>query len=487
MKFHIRGACLILGILAFCAFTPIVDILQSFLSEDLADEYSQHGVVREDSFGMSDYSYLGPGSWNESDYHLDQTPSTKVLLMAYMRGGSSLLGEVFNQDPDVFYWYEPLTQFYSSLYGVPPTKNYKTVVYKQAKYDKGFRYLQPWEKQALANYINDMFSCNLVDLPPEVFGNPRFMRHPRATQQFYECYLSHSSFNNRGKPVKAENIKDFTFKDFLWDNTCKETSEVSQFCGKDGAGIEPRCQTIFKAVANWNSSVGPVAFLKSISQETGLPQSILDHDLDHFLAHQVCQERIHGIIKDCVLKTNLLATCHNSPVQVAKVLRVKMTNIPAVLEAVPDIKIIHYVRDPRAIAYSQAVKKKKGDGKPGNFVVLAKAICDEMSRDLFKRSEAQKINPDAFLQVKYEDLVKDPKATVDVMYAHIGRKTSHSALNWVFEATHSEDSETRFGTKRKNALEVTEAWREEVDPAAAREVAQFDLCRSVLRKLAYKV
>ena len=43
--------------------------------------------------------------------------STKVVLVAYMRGGSSLLGELFNTNPQAMYWFEPLDAVYSHLYG----------------------------------------------------------------------------------------------------------------------------------------------------------------------------------------------------------------------------------------------------------------------------------------------------------------------------------------------------------------------------------
>ena len=33
---------------------------------------------------------------------------TKILLVTYHRGGSTFLGEIFAQNDDVFYWYEPL-------------------------------------------------------------------------------------------------------------------------------------------------------------------------------------------------------------------------------------------------------------------------------------------------------------------------------------------------------------------------------------------
>lgn len=332
-----------------------------------------------------------------------------------------------------------------------------------------------------------MFGCNLLDLPPEVLGNPLFIRHPKKTQQFYECYLQHSAFHNRGTPIKADDIKDFTYKDYLWDRTCKSTSEITKFCSKD-SGIEPRCRTIFHAVASWNSTVGPVAFLKSVSEKTGLPQSILDHDLDHFLAHQVCQERMHTIVKDCILATNLLAVCHNSPLRVAKVLRVKMTNIPVILDTVPNLKVIHYLRDPRAIAYSQSVTKHKEDQtRPEEFSMIARTMCDEMARDLFKRSEAEKSFPGAFLQVRYEDLVTNPTETLEKMYKFIGKQVPHESLEWLKGAFSSNKDGGRFGTQRENAIEVMNAWRKGVDPAVAKEVSSLQVCRSVLKRLNYQL
>ena len=40
-----------------------------------------------------------------------------MLVVAYQRTGSSFLGELFNHNPDVFYWFEPVDGMYSALYG----------------------------------------------------------------------------------------------------------------------------------------------------------------------------------------------------------------------------------------------------------------------------------------------------------------------------------------------------------------------------------
>ena len=34
--------------------------------------------------------------------------TTKLILLTYMRSGSSFAGEIFNNHPEVFYVYEPL-------------------------------------------------------------------------------------------------------------------------------------------------------------------------------------------------------------------------------------------------------------------------------------------------------------------------------------------------------------------------------------------
>ena len=38
-----------------------------------------------------------------------------VIIMAYLRGGSSFLGRLLSMNPDVMYWYEPLADIYNSF------------------------------------------------------------------------------------------------------------------------------------------------------------------------------------------------------------------------------------------------------------------------------------------------------------------------------------------------------------------------------------
>jgi len=40
-----------------------------------------------------------------------------VVLLTYQRGGSTLFGNMFNTNPDIFYIFEPLDALYSDMYG----------------------------------------------------------------------------------------------------------------------------------------------------------------------------------------------------------------------------------------------------------------------------------------------------------------------------------------------------------------------------------
>ena len=46
-----------------------------------------------------------------------QKKVTHVLVLAYMRSGSTFTGQLFNRNPDSFYWFEPVESIYTAMYG----------------------------------------------------------------------------------------------------------------------------------------------------------------------------------------------------------------------------------------------------------------------------------------------------------------------------------------------------------------------------------
>ena len=67
-----------------------------------------------DHLNESDNAIASSSNVGDSPNHEDSpAPNVQnILLYTYMRSGSSYLGELFNRNPSVFYWFEPLAALY---------------------------------------------------------------------------------------------------------------------------------------------------------------------------------------------------------------------------------------------------------------------------------------------------------------------------------------------------------------------------------------
>ncbi|ELU06326.1 hypothetical protein CAPTEDRAFT_204200 [Capitella teleta] len=57
----------------------------------------------------------GSRTFSAERNRINSTSRMNVLLITYYRGGSSFLGEIFNQNPHVFYWYEPYIAIFDEM------------------------------------------------------------------------------------------------------------------------------------------------------------------------------------------------------------------------------------------------------------------------------------------------------------------------------------------------------------------------------------
>ncbi len=59
-----------------------------------------------------------------------QEAKAKIILVAYMRGGSSLVGSLFAQNSDAFYMFESLSSLYGAMAALPPYDFITTVTHQ---------------------------------------------------------------------------------------------------------------------------------------------------------------------------------------------------------------------------------------------------------------------------------------------------------------------------------------------------------------------
>ncbi|KAG8563203.1 hypothetical protein GDO81_015975 [Engystomops pustulosus] len=140
-----------------------------------------------------------------------------------------------------------------------------------------------------------------------------------------------------------------------------------------------------------------------------------------------------------------------------------------------NLKILHLVRDPRAVGKSreQAPRALAGDNgivlntngtklNDTNYEVLGK-ICS--SHVKMYRTASYKAPPflkDKYMLVRYEDLVRNPLSKVEEMYKFVNLKLTDQLTQWIHNITHGEGPRKRseaFETTSRNALNISELWR----------------------------
>ncbi|ELU14457.1 hypothetical protein CAPTEDRAFT_226952 [Capitella teleta] len=401
----------------------------------------------------------------------------KVFILAYMRGGSTLLGQVFNHDPEVIVWYEPLASFYGSLYGLPKYRHYRRIVFPgDGNFKSEFREIGKWESDNMVHYLRNLFKCNLPGLPRETLTDV-FLTFTGNMQDYSMCYYNESRTNH---------------PDFVWETKCKESSGMAAICSGEKFdqaieySIEQKCQRFLIGVTKIfrrNQDIRPDELSKELYDDSGLTGS--PEKIDAFYKHEQCMQKLYKTAQQCLDSTRAEASCTKTSVRAAKVLRLKMRYIEPVIRAMPDIFVVHYFRDPRAIARSR-VEISNPEMPPKLWANATKRMCLEMEKDISAAIQLKKKYPGAFLNLKYEDVVVKTKESLGGMYKHFGRSLNQETYEWVADMMHANEDDGAFGVKRKNASSLIDSWRHSFPQNLIDDVNQFSACNLVLTYLGYE-
>ena len=148
-------------------------------------------------------------------------------------------------------------------------------------------------------------------------------------------------------------------------------------------------------------------------------------------------------------------------------------------------KVIHLVRDPRAVAYSlKSVRffKRRKDPRR-DFVWFVKKICRQMEFDLSAFTTARTLLPDGYRLIRFEDLARNPLSMVSELYKFVGIEMLDTIKKWLHETTKAGNARKRaFGTIR-DSKKVVASWRTKMSSEKVRVVEKY--CRRVMLQLNY--
>ncbi|KAI5136863.1 Carbohydrate Sulfotransferase 6 [Manis pentadactyla] len=174
---------------------------------------------------------------------------------------------------------------------------------------------------------------------------------------------------------------------------------------------------------------------------------------------------------------------------------------PLLSDPALNLRIVHLVRDPRAVLRSRertakALARDNGivlgtngtrvEADPGLHVVR------EVCRSHVRIAEAATRKPPPFLRgryllVRFEDLARSPLSEIRALYAFAGLSITPQLEAWIHNITHGAGTGARreaFKTSSRDAVNVSQAWRHSLPFSKIRRVQE--LCAGALQLLGYR-
>ncbi|XP_007431841.1 carbohydrate sulfotransferase 4 [Python bivittatus] len=322
-------------------------------------------------------------------HHMPQEKLTQkhILILSSWRSGSSFVGQLFSQHPNVFYLMEPAWHVWTAMY-----QNSATVLH-----------------MAVRDLVQSVFKCDM---------------------SVFDAYMK----EHRNKSAL-----------FQW-----ETSRA--LCSPPACDFFQRSDIIPKH--SCKTLCGNYPFSK---------------------VEEACKTYSHVVLKEVRFFD----------------LRVLY---PLFIDPSLNLRIIHLVRDPRAVFHSREnaanelardtkiVVRHKNNMKDMKPYAIMKAICKSHIDIYMQVKQSLK---DRYLLVRYEDIVKTPLASAAQLYQFAGLHFLPSLQSWVHNITHGQGLGTKvFDTDSRDAMNVSRAWRKTLSYFQTATVQ--NICKDAMKLLGYQ-
>ncbi|XP_061577244.1 carbohydrate sulfotransferase 6-like [Cololabis saira] len=165
-----------------------------------------------------------------------------------------------------------------------------------------------------------------------------------------------------------------------------------------------------------------------------------------------------------------------------------------------DLRIIHLVRDPRAVLKSREESAKSFERDDSIVLGQRKVpaaevqyqVMQEICRSHVRINERAVLKPPPFLKgryklVRYEDVARNPLKEVNDIYEFVGLGMTPQLEDWIYTVTHGNGKGSRkeaFQITSRNATNVSQAWRTMLPYSKVKRVQE--VCKGAMSLLGYK-
>ena len=258
-----------------------------------------------------------------------------------------------------------------------------------------------------------MLSCNFQTLPPEFFLSVFHHRYPPSAS-YLQCLTEAG--------ITPTSLSDcFSSLNYMCSSRIFLSSEMASHCYRAK-------QEAYAANTDGGSSI----------------------TIWKMKLYSTCVSGLWMKMSHCA--PILQQECQTAKVRIVKTIRHSLDIIDKVNELVPDLKVLHLVRDPRAMLHSRQQWVRTTSRE-------IMATCARLNSDVTSSQRLLASKSQTYLQLRYEDLVTMPlKYAMDV-YGHIGLRVPANLAEWVKNHTSASADDSPGGTIRQNSAVHADLWR----------------------------
>lgn len=278
------------------------------------------------------------------------------------------------------------------------------------------------ETSAVSEYLRAILLCNISSLPTEL------LVHRYLYNNFYQ------DDNDYTKCIKNPIIRNIVLK-------CNSFSPTS-YCGlRFGEKSENRLREC-------NMMLNNATYRKERVDIYPL-----------FRKYLSCRKSLRRVV-DTRCVHLFRRSCESRTLRAVKLVRSTMKSMEPLLHTLPNFRVIHLMRDPRAVMLSRLKFDSSGLGhysltrKNGSIMSReAKLFCSTVLRDIRLSSELQLKYPGKIYQVIYEDVVKNLKNFTEQLYRFLNSANPIGTTWWQERiGSRSGNKSISTSTKWKRAL-----------------------------------